>query len=242
MFINFEIILISFVILASNGFIYSLPFLNKYSNKIVVIANNLERNTWIFTSLIASNPINIISSESSTSDVSNITSSDSSLSDNLSITDSETVISDSLSVTSSETLVSEDIFDSDENLLNFEDRIMTHTENSILSSPYDGPLPDHIDVFENTRSLDSVTILNGQTLEAWRDAALTFHDFPVNSPANILQLFKWEELRILYSQDMIEYGITQTELRLIIELIPAMDLFKPGINHLILTMMSYFHM
>ena len=70
---------------------------------------------------------------------------------------------------------------------------------------------------------------------------MTFHDFPINSPANILQLFKLEELKILYAQDMIQYGVSQTELRLLIELIPAMDLFKPGINHLILTMMSYLH-
>lgn len=232
-------------ILASNLIIYSLPFLNlnkeNFSEQNLFIRNNSEKDTLALPWLLASNPISLSSSESSTSDNVSMSSSESSISDNASIISSDTLVSDNTSITSSDTLISLDTFD-DEDLLDWEDRLVTHTENSILSSPYDGPLPPHVDVFENTRSLDSVTILNGQTLEAWRDAALTFHDFPINSPANILQFFKWEELRILYSQDMIEYGITQTELRLIIELIPAMDLFQPDVNHLILTMMSYFHL
>jgi hypothetical protein len=71
---------------------------------------------------------------------------------------------------------------------------------------------------------------------------MDLHELPVNTAANILQQVKFEELNILYSQDIILYAITQTELRLIIELIPAMDLFKPGINHFILTIMSYYHL
>jgi hypothetical protein len=71
---------------------------------------------------------------------------------------------------------------------------------------------------------------------------MTFHEFPINTPAGILQQFKLDELNILYSQDIIHFGITQTELRLIIEHLPAMSLFDPGINHLILTIMSYYHL
>jgi hypothetical protein len=70
---------------------------------------------------------------------------------------------------------------------------------------------------------------------------MSFHELPINTPAGILQTMKVEELKILYSQDMIHYAITQTELRLIIEHFPAMSLFNPDINHLILTIMSYYH-
>lgn len=71
---------------------------------------------------------------------------------------------------------------------------------------------------------------------------MVLHEFPTNTPAHILQLFKLEEINILYSQDIIHYAITQTELRLIIELLPAISLFKPEINHLILTIMAYYHL
>jgi predicted P-loop ATPase/GTPase len=70
---------------------------------------------------------------------------------------------------------------------------------------------------------------------------MDLHDHPINSPPGVLQQIKFEELNILYSQDIIHYAITQTELRLIIEHLPAMSLFNPDINHLILTMMSYYH-
>lgn len=71
---------------------------------------------------------------------------------------------------------------------------------------------------------------------------MDLHDLPINTPAQILQQVKFEELNILYSQDIIHFAITQTELRLIIELIPAISLFKPEINHLILTIMAYYHL
>jgi hypothetical protein len=71
---------------------------------------------------------------------------------------------------------------------------------------------------------------------------MAFQELPINTPAGILQTFKVDELNILYSQDIIQYAITQTELRLIIEHLPAMSLFKPEINHLILTIMSYYHL
>jgi hypothetical protein len=70
---------------------------------------------------------------------------------------------------------------------------------------------------------------------------MELQDHPINTPAGVLQQIKFEELNILYSQDIINYCITQTELRLIIEHLPAMSLFNPEINHLILTMMSYYH-
>jgi predicted P-loop ATPase/GTPase len=70
---------------------------------------------------------------------------------------------------------------------------------------------------------------------------MDLHDLPINTPAGILQQIKFEELNILYSQDIIHYGITQSELRLIIEHFPSMSLFSPDMNHLILTVMSYYH-
>jgi hypothetical protein len=86
----FETILILFAILASNGFIYSLTFNNldktNSSENIPVIRNSSEKDGLALTSLIASNPIRLTSSESS---------------------DSQT-----LSVTSSESSASQDIFDS----------------------------------------------------------------------------------------------------------------------------------
>jgi hypothetical protein len=71
---------------------------------------------------------------------------------------------------------------------------------------------------------------------------MELREHPINTPAGILQQIKFEELNILYSQDIIHFAITQTELRLIIEHLPAMSLFKPEINHLILTIMSYYHL
>src|SRR5579863_1862469 len=100
----FETILILFAILASNGIIYSLTFFNfnnqNSSENISVIRNSSEKNGLVLTSLIASNPISITSSESNTSQ-------------SLSVTSLETSTSQTLSVTSSETNVSQDIFDSE---------------------------------------------------------------------------------------------------------------------------------
>jgi hypothetical protein len=228
----FETILVLFAILASNGIIYSLIYFNlniqTSSENISAITNNSEKDGLALTSLIASNPINLTSSDSSSSQT-------------LSVTSSDSNVSQTLSVTSSQTNVSEDMFDS-ENLIDSEigEGMMTHTENSHLSSIHEGYMPSNI--LDNTTSLDSITILNTQQFEQWREIAWSFHDFPINTPAGILQTFKFEELKILYSQDMIQYGITQTELRLIIEHFPAMSLFNPDINHLILTIMSYYHL
>jgi hypothetical protein len=227
----FETILILFAILASNGIIYSLTFFNlntkNSSENISVITNISEKDGLALTSLIASNPIRL-------------TSSDSSASQTLSTTSSETNVSQTLSVTSSETNVSQDIFDS-KDWIDSEISEGTHTENSYLSSTNEEILPSNADVFHNYTSLDSITVLDAQSYEKWRETVQILHDFPINTPAGILQQIKFEELNILYSQDIIHFAITQTELRLIIEHIPAMSLFAPDINHLILTIMSYYH-
>jgi hypothetical protein len=235
----FETLLFSFSILISNGFIYSLKFLNKSnsSENISVIRNNSEKDVIAPTLLIASNPLSITSSESSISQTS--------LETSISQTSLETSTSQTLSVTSS---ASETSFSSFENTFDNEDiidtelsdRMITYTQNSILSSTE--PISPDVDVFVNTTSLDSLTILDGPSLEYWRETAMILHSLPTNTPAGILQQIKFEELNILYSQDIIQYGITQTELRLIIEHLPAISLFKPEINHLILTIMSYYHL
>ena len=244
----FEIILILFAILASNGFIYSLTLfkLNKQnsSKNISVITNSSEKDGLALTSLIASNHIRLTSSESSASQT-------------LSVTSSESSASQTLSETSSESNVSQDIFDSDnwiDSQINLSQDILdsvswidseiggeTHTENSHLSSTNEENLHSNVEVFDNVTTLDSVTILDAQSFEQWREIVGDLHAHPINTPADILQQIKFEELNILYSQDIINFAITQTELRLIIEHLPVMSLFDTEINHLILTMMSYYH-
>jgi hypothetical protein len=237
-----EIILILFAILASNGIIYSLTFFNlnkpNSSENISVITNSSEKDGLALTPLIASNHIRLTSSESSASQTLSVTSSESSASDTLSVTSSETNVSDTLSVTSSETNVSQDIF-YNENWIEIIDD--THTENSNLSSTNEENLPSNGDVFDSFTSLDSLTILDSQSFEQWREIAMELHEHPINSPPGVLQQIKFEELNILYSQDIIHFAITQTELRLIIEHLPATSLFNPEINHFILTIMSYYH-
>nr|YP_009504203.1 hypothetical protein [Lactarius hatsudake]AWX52900.1 hypothetical protein [Lactarius hatsudake] len=245
----FETILILFAILASNGIIYSLTLfkLNKQnsSKNISVITNSSEKDGLALTALIASNHIRLTSSESSSSQ-------------SLSVTSSESSSSQSLSVTSSESSSSQDIFDNDnwiDSAINLPQDILDiiswtdseiwaeiHTENSNLLSTNEENLHSNVDVFEDFSALDSLTILDSQSFEQWREIAMDFSALPVNSPAGVLQTFKFEELNILYSQDIIQYAITQTELRLIIEHFPAMSLFDPDINHLILTIMSYYHL
>jgi hypothetical protein len=239
-----ETILILFAILASNGIIYSLTFFNlntkNSSENISVITNSSEKDVLTLTSLIASNPMRLTSSDSSASQTLSVSSSDSNTSQTLSVTSSDSSASQTLSVTSSETNVSQDMSDSI-NWTDYEigEGMMTHTENSYLACTNEGT---NVGIFDNTISLDSLTILNTQSLEEWREIAMDLQELPINTPAGILQQVKFEELNILYSQDIIHFGITQTELRLIIEHLPAMSLFDPGINHLILTIMSYYHL
>jgi LysM repeat protein len=168
----FETMLILIAILASNGFIYSLTYFNlnhKNSPKnISVITNSSEKDIFGPTLLMASNPIRLTSSDSSSSQTLSMTSSESSTSNTLSLTSSDTFVSDTSSVASSDTLVSQaqDIFE-DDDLMDLEVNydIVTHTENSILADTSEESFGPNVDVFENTTSLDSITILNGQTLE-----------------------------------------------------------------------------
>jgi hypothetical protein len=111
----FEIIFLLFAILASNGIIYSLTFfdLNKIkqnsSENISVITNSSEKDVLAYSSLIASNPIRLTSSESNTSQSLSMVSSDSSASQSLSVASSDSSVSQSLSMASSETNVSQSL-------------------------------------------------------------------------------------------------------------------------------------
>jgi hypothetical protein len=215
----FETILVLFAILASNGIIYSLRFFNT------------KNSSWKYglplTSLIASNPLRLTSSESSSSQT-------------LSTTSSESNVTQTLSTTSSESNVTQDILD----FIAFIDSDVSEGTPVSNSRRYFSSTNEEIfpsDVLSNLPSLDSLTILDSQTLEQWREIAMDLHQFPTNTPPGILQQIKFEELNILYSKDIIEYAITQTELRLIIEHLPAVSLFCSDINHLILIIMSYYH-
>jgi len=220
----FEIISILFAILAFNGIIYSLSFfylknLINSSENLSIKGNSSGKDGLALTLLIASSPIGITSSESSGSET--------------------------LSVTSSETNVSQDTFDSQSWIdLDWEKNEGIHADNSYLLSRSNNDVLwpfNEDDVIDNITSKDSITILNSQSFEQWRDIAMDLHEHPANTPAWILQQIKFEELNILYSQDIIHFGITQTELRLIIEHLPAVSLFNAEVNHLILTIMSFYH-
>ena len=202
----FETILILFAILVSNGIIYSLTYFNfnktNSSENISIITKSSEKDGLALTSLIASNPISLTSSDSNTS---------------------------------------WDIFDN-ENLIDSEISLGTQTENSNSLITYGEIWPSNIEDYDNFIPLDSLTILNSQSFEQWREIAVDLHELPINTPAGIIQQVKFEELNILYSQDILHYAITQTELRLIIEHLPATSLFNPEVNHFILTIMAYYHL
>jgi hypothetical protein len=244
----FETIIILVAIWAINGFIFTLTFFHldnpKFSENISVITNSSEKDGLALTLLQASSHIRLTSSESNVSETLSVNSLETSSSETLSVNSLETSSSETLSVTSSETNVSQDFFDNEIWIdSEWREGIMTHTENAYLAGTNEGTTPLTIDnIFDNTTSLDSITVLNTQSFEQWREISMDLHELPINTPAGILQQVKFEELNILYSQDIIQYGITQTELRLIIEHLPAMSLFDPGINHLILTIMSYYHL
>lgn len=168
--INFvlETLLLLLAILASNGIIYSFTKFKfnrpNSSENLSVLRKNSGRDGLALTSLMASNPIRLTSSESSTSQTLSMTSSGSG--SNVSQTFSETSLTSSTSVISSDTNLSQDIFDN-ENLNSFEinEGMLTHTENSLLSNTNEGTIPSNVDIFDNTTSLDSVTILNSQSFE-----------------------------------------------------------------------------
>jgi hypothetical protein len=174
--INFllETILLLFVILTSNGLIYSLTFFNlnekNSSSNISLIRNNSEKDVLGLTSLISSSPLSLTSSESSSSDSLSVSSSDTMVSDSLSVSSSDTMVSDSLSVSSSDTNVSDDIMDDileAEALRHYETvgQYMPRAENSLLSGINDGTVNSNSHFFDNTTSLDSITILNGPSVE-----------------------------------------------------------------------------
>ena len=257
MYINIylEIILISFPILASNGFIYSLKFfnLNKPSTfkNISVITPKTETDVLAPTLLIASNPLKLTSSESSASSESNLSQeifdyedADIDVSQVIFDYEDEDIDEGTMTQTQNSNLsdTNEEIMDQNSNLSDINEEIMDQSPNFRLCSAEEGTIPSNLDPLDHYTSLDSITILNSQKVEEWRDIVLDLHDFPINTPAHILQQIKFEEINIIYSQDIIQYAITQTELRLLIELLPAISLFKPEINHLILTMMAYYHL
>ena len=141
----FETLIILFAILASNGIIYSLTIFNlnnlnkkNSSENISIITNSSEKDGLALTSLIASNPINLTSFESSTSQT--------------------------LSVSSSGTNISQDIFDNDD-LTDLEINGGTQIENSYVTSTNEEFLPSNGGVFDQFTSLDSQTILNTQSFE-----------------------------------------------------------------------------
>ena len=245
MFKNFSLdtIILIFAILAGNWFICSFIFVNlkKYFS---VLINNLKKKLFVLTFLIASNPLRLTSSESNVSQNFSTSSSDSSISQTL-VSSSDSSISQSTSatsLTSSNTSLFEGILNNN-NLLNLSleqvEAIMTPTTTSILSNAGTSNMETLILV--QFTSEESRTILNSQSYYEWRELVLDLHQHPINTPAGILQQIKLEELNILYSEDILHFALTQTDLRLLIELLPAMSLFEPDINHLILTMMSYYH-
>ena len=118
--------------------------------------------------------------------------------------------------------------------------VMTPTASEILSNAGTSNFQSLIQV--EFMSVDSRTILNSQSFNEWREIVMELYQHPINTPAGILQQIKFEELNILFSQDIIHFAITQTELRLIIEMVPAMSLYSPDINYLLLTIMSYYHL
>jgi hypothetical protein len=153
----FEIILILFAILASNGIIYGLTIFNlnnpNSSENISVITNSSERDILPIPLLIASNPITITSSESSTSQT-------------LDMTSSETNVSQTLSVTSSETSVSTETFDST-NLIDsgINEGIVVQIPNFILVDTDEGIIPSNLDASDHIITYGSQTILDSQTEE-----------------------------------------------------------------------------
>jgi hypothetical protein len=161
MIINFffEIILILFIILAINGIIYSLTFFNfnkKNSSKnLSIITNSSKKDGLALTSIIASNPINITSSESSASQTLSVTSSETNVSQD---------ILDNINGIDSEINVSQNILD---NINGIDSEISegTHTDNSNLSNTNEEILSSNLNVSDNNTSLDSLTILDSQSYQ-----------------------------------------------------------------------------
>nr|YP_009487224.1 hypothetical protein [Russula abietina]AWB36126.1 hypothetical protein [Russula abietina] len=251
--------------------IFNLKKENSSENlSVITNRNSSEKDVLALTLLIGSSPLRLTSSESSSSQT--LISSESSSSTLVNSSSSETNVSEEIFDNLVELDMYEEIMTqtqhsvwshrsvtrpSDEVLSHISERtrpsdeVLSHISegtrpsDEVLSHISEGTLPSNLDVINHATSytsLDSRTILNSETVELWRESVRILHDFPINTPAGILQEFKLDEINILYSQDIIHFGISQTELRLIIELIPSWSLFDPTINHFILTIMSYYHL
>lgn len=220
----FETMVILFAILVSNGILFSVTISNlnlNSSENISVITNSSEKDGLTLIALLPAYTLSITSSEDDGSEI-------------ISLIPSETNV----------TNVSQDIINPNGIDYNWEIHEGIHVNNSNLLSRSNNDVLwpfNEDDVIDNITSKDSITILNSQTFEQWREIAMDLHEMPANSPANILQQIKFEELNILYSQDIIQFSISQIELRLIIEQFPAYSLFYAEVNHMILTVMSMYH-
>jgi len=148
--ISLEIILILFPILATNGFIYSLTFFNlnkpNSSENISVITKNTEKDILAPTLLIASNPLRLTSSESSASSETNVSQV---------IFDNEDGDIDEGTMTQTQ----------NSNLSDTNEEIMSQTQNYNISSTNEGTISSNLDISDQYTSLDSITILNSQSVE-----------------------------------------------------------------------------
>jgi len=63
-----------------------------------------------------------------------------------------------------------------------------------------------------------------------------------NVPDHVLQDWKFNEINEIYREEIIEFGITQTELLDIIQLIPSIELYAEDINEFIFAIMAYYHL
>lgn len=148
--ISLETILISFPILASNGFIYSLKFFNlnkpSTSANISIITPNTGTDALAPTLLIASNPLNLTSSESSASSETNVSQV---------IFDNEDEDIDEGTMTQTQ----------NSNLSDTNEGIMDQAPNFRISCTNEGTIPSNSDHLDQYSSLDSITILNSQRLE-----------------------------------------------------------------------------
>nr|YP_009504231.1 hypothetical protein [Lactifluus hygrophoroides]AWX52956.1 hypothetical protein [Lactifluus hygrophoroides] len=220
-----ETILLLLAILTSNGFIYSLTIIDwnktNSSENQFVITNSSEKDVLTPTLLIASKPIEITSSETGVSK---------------NISDSENLID--LETTEGDITQNLNFLD-----INGENSIVSHINGrtSIVSETNWRITPHDIGIIYNLSTADSDTILTTESLAEWNDLITDLYSLPFGTPTYIYQETKFEELNVLYSQDIINYSVTQSELWDLIEPNTVAQILDPGFNHLILTMMSYLH-
>jgi hypothetical protein len=120
--LNFEIILLLFAILTSNGIIYSFTLFNlkkENSSENLTFIINKNSSEKALTFLIGSNPMRLTSLESSSSDTLSVISSESSSSTLVNSSSSEANIS-------SDTFINENLIE-----LDMYEEIMTQTQHSV---------------------------------------------------------------------------------------------------------------